>query len=202
MTTSSKKGGEKFGKLTIVGVRESARHRKCTHRAVSKAIETGRLSQEAYFLNDRGWPRIYLEIADVEWSINTDQTKQRKTQKPTEADGLQQETLFEQHPNGDNGNGKEKEFSLVAAQTLRMQYVAQREGLKLRQDLEQLIDKDEHRRELFQLARELRDAILQVPDRIAAECTASRDIGTTKRILLAELKASLRALTRVETDAE
>lgn len=66
-------------------IRAYARHRGCTHRAVQRAIKTGRVSKALVVVNGR--PRIAdFELADREWLANTNVFKARFRRVPVAAD--------------------------------------------------------------------------------------------------------------------
>ena len=54
----------------LLGVREYARHRGCSHSAVLKAITTGRIL-DAVSYDSKNKPRINAQDADRLWAINT-----------------------------------------------------------------------------------------------------------------------------------
>lgn len=58
-----------------MGLREYARHCNCSPNAVSRAIESGRITVER---DEKGRPRINPEIADAQWAVNTSHGHRRR----------------------------------------------------------------------------------------------------------------------------
>ena len=161
-------------------LRSLARRLGVSHTAVEKAIGAGRLPSSSG-RDAKGRPRILdLEAAAREWVENAS----RPAPPPAS-------------PAATNGNGA---ASLVEAQR---RVAAQRE-IKL--DLENrhrgglLIDAAFARRQSFEAARTVRDAILNVPDRIAAELAAETDVGRVHLRLERELRSALVSLAETLDD--
>jgi hypothetical protein len=60
----------------------------------------------------------------------------------------------------------------------------------------------DHRKILFEFARRIRDALLQVPSRSAALVAAESDQRSCQRIIEAEIRAVLQQLSQVEPPPE
>jgi hypothetical protein len=65
-----------------LGVREYAKHRRCSPSSVVKAISSERLTEHSVTRDARGRPRIDAALADREWDRNTDPNMQRATRRP------------------------------------------------------------------------------------------------------------------------
>lgn len=152
-------------------LRALARLLGVSHTAVEKAIVSGRLVTSVG-RTARGRPRILdFQAAVQEWREGG-------------------------RSNG-NGDSQPKAATLAEAQ---LRVAIQRE-LKL--DLENrrtggvLIDRAAEDRRDYEIGRTVRDAILNVPDRVAAELAAEMDAGRVHRRLEQELRAALVALAEV-----
>jgi len=148
-----------------------------THPAVIKAIRSGRLS--ASIAKDaKGHPRIVdAALALSEWKAGAT--------KP--------------HPSTANGREPRgpKPATLTEAQ---LRVAAQREiKLKLENDRTEghIIDAGQARREAFNAARIVRDGLLNIPDRIAAQVASETDPGRVYRLLEGEIRNALVGLAEL-----
>ena len=148
-----------------------------THPAVIKAIRSGRLS--ASIAKDaKGHPRIVdVVLALSEWKAGAT--------KP--------------HPSTANGREPRgpKPATLTEAQ---LRVAAQREiKLKLENDRTEghIIDAGQARREAFNAARIVRDGLLNIPDRIAAQVASETDPGRVYRLLEGEIRNALVGLAEL-----
>jgi hypothetical protein len=148
-----------------------------THPAVIKAIRSGRLL--ASIAKDaKGHPRIVdVALALSEWKVGA--TK----------------------PQPSAVNGRElrgpKPVTLTEAQ---LRVAAQREiKLKLENDRTEghIIDAGQARREAFTAARIVRDGLLNIPDRIAAQVASETDRGRVYRLLEDEIRNALVGLAEL-----
>jgi len=165
-------------------LRSLARRLGVSHTAVEKGLKAGRLPSSSG-CDARGRPKILnLDLAVLEWARNA--SKPSPSPAPTP-------------PTNGNGTGEHLPStpSLVEAQR---RVAAQREiklDLENRQRGGLLIDALVARRQSFEAARTVRDAILNVPDRIAAELAAETDPGRLHRRLEEELRRALVSLAEI-----
>jgi len=148
-----------------------------THPAVIKAIRSGRLSRSVA-KDAKGHPRIVdAAMALVEWREGT--TRPR--------------------PSAGNGRvSREARPTTLAEAQLRV--TAQREiKLKLENDRTEgnSIDIGKARRDAFNSARIVRDGLLNIPDRIAAEVAAETDAGRVHGLLEDEIRKALVSLAEL-----
>jgi phage terminase Nu1 subunit (DNA packaging protein) len=133
-----------------------------SHTAVQKAVDSGRLKRS--IAREDGRPYIAdPELAMQEWAAGAGKLRTDKPAPP----------------------------SLLEAQ--RRVAVERAHALKLsnRQKRGRLIDAGKARREAFECARAIRDSVLNVPDRLAAELAAERDAARVHARLDAELRKAL-----------
>lgn len=126
-----------------LSVRAYARHRGITHPAVLKAIAAGRIAR----LPDG---TVDPADADARWPLATDPSKPKGTVEPAI------ETRA-----ADGGS------TFLAARTLRESFRARRERLLFRRLEGTMIDAEEVRRAGFAAGRRVRDALLELRERIA-----------------------------------
>jgi hypothetical protein len=158
-----------------LSLRAFARRLGVSHTAVEKAIATGRLARSV--VRDRhGKPRIAdPEVATREWVDNV-----TKPAPPTNAVGGFSSLAEAQ-----------RRLAVERARKLRIENL-QKQG--------RLIDRSLASSQSFDCARTVRDAILGVPDRIAAELAAETDTGRVHRRLENELRVALASLAEVLSD--
>lgn len=132
-------------------IRGYARHRGVSDKAVRKAIEAGRIT-----LDDEG--QIDTAQADLEWSENTDQTKQNMM------------VAVDQHA------PKSERNSYTKIKTAHELYKAQLTQLALQEKKGQLIQKEMVRAQVGQLSRQVRDSWMNWPSRVSALMAAELDI--------------------------
>ncbi|SFM91514.1 elements of external origin [Nitrosomonas communis] len=139
-----------------LSIRAYARHRGVSHVAVIKAIEAGRIKQEADGTIDP-------EQADREWERNTALPRKKST--------MQNNTTAETISTG-SANGT----SLLQACTVNEVVKAQTNKVRLAQLKGELVDRPQAIAHVFQLARTERDAWLNWPARISAQLAAKLDV--------------------------
>ena len=161
-----------------------------TRQAVMRAITSGRLTKSTS-RTDRGWHRIDPELANKEWAAWTDRSKQEGARhkaggRPAATAGLFGPDEQELHAN---------RLTHSAASADRIMVDAELKRLDLEERRGTLIDRREAQTEAFQQGRDLRDAILRVPDRISSDLAAAAEPGQVHRLLTAELVAALETIT-------
>lgn len=167
------------GPARRITLRALARFLNVSHPAVVKAVKSGRLAKSIGFEN--GVPFIRdLALAGREWAAGA--TKAHVSTAASAAAA----------PPSDGGP-PDTEITLTRAQ---IQLSLQREeSLKLANDEKRgrLIDAEVVRRESFDCARSIRDALLNLPDRLAGELAAEPDSAVVWRRLDEELRKALQA---------
>jgi hypothetical protein len=152
--------------MAIMSLRAYARHRKCDLKAVQKAISAGRISA-----NEDG--QIDSEAADRDWARNTRAYTTSKV-------ALDDEDSFGQ-----------SQYS--RARAVREHYQARLAKLDFDERTGSLVSKDEVQISAFNVARECRDHMLNIPDRLAAMVAAEPDAAKCYEILSTEIRKALDA---------
>jgi len=206
-TAKKKKAGKRKGRKDAtrpVGVRRIspealAQFLGVSRQAVLKAIRTGRLSSTTAAKNDRGWWRIDGDRAVEEWKAATDPSLQRK-RKAGGAPRLEGTgSMFD--PNDKGGAGARAEPHDPAAGTTHALASARKTDaqaalaeLELRRRVGELVDADGTRRGFFHLARQVRDRLMVIPDRVCNELAAEDKPRKVHARLIAELTTVLAEL--------
>lgn len=208
-----------------VSRREYARLRGVSETAVRKAIEAGRISVEAD-------GSIDPERADREWVSRTDPARQRGADSralaaetaaetaraqaalgartaprgmkavPEDAIGVVREAL---HENGEDASPAEPpgaEFSFQKARTANEIIKAKLANVKLRKNLDELVDRPKAQAHVFDLGRQERDSWIGWPSRIAANMAAELgvDAHTMEDTLDRYLREHLETLSEIRID--
>jgi hypothetical protein len=164
-----------------LSVTEYAKSRGKSQPAVSEAIRQGRL-QKCLTVMPSGRYKIEPELADQEWADNTDVltggashlSKRTHPMKPPPEPG---ETLTYAEARAQHERFKSRLAELE---------VATIEG--------KLVNADEVKREAFRTARQVRDSLLNLPDRLAAELAAEPNQFKVHQRLVKEIRRALEEL--------
>jgi hypothetical protein len=142
----------------FLGLREYARWREAkgltgtTHRAVTKAIESGRLFKS--IKNIGGKVRINPIIADQEWDVTTRPAPLKVTPERTE---------------NENPEKTVRDNPMANARLMDLAFSAKMSRLRFEEKSGKLVDIDKVRIEAFKVHRKIRDAINGLPDRLAPD---------------------------------
>ena len=188
-----------------MSVKQYAEHRGCGDRAVSVALQRGRISRNA-----EGW--IDPVQADIDWEKNTnprmsaankrngaigqEMRRKREQQPPTES-AAEMPTpppgpvLLSQH--------SEEIDRLHRARAVRERYAALNVKLDYEERSGQLINRREVESTTEMHAKLLQDQILAVPDRISAQLAAESDAAVVHSILDAELRLVLERVAAIHS---
>lgn len=162
-----------------------AKHRGVTLPAVLRAIREGRLPTSAVQRESGRWD-IDPAQADAEWSANTDSgqgapahAKRRQT-APEQATGDDQQT--------------DVPLTYAEARAQHERFKARLSQLEMEQREAKLVEADAVKREAFRVARLVRDALLNLPDRVAGELAAEANQFKVHQQLVSEIRRALEDL--------
>ena len=150
--------------MAAMSQRAYAQHRGVSHKAVQKAIESGRVP----VLPDG---RIESDVADEQWDRNT-----------------REHAPFSGQDDDGSGFGA-TQYS--KARAVREHYQARLAKLEYEERVGSLVSKDEVRVAAFNKTRQFRDAMLNIPDRLAAMLAAEPDAAKCYEILTTEIRKAL-----------
>ena len=172
------------GRSGALSLRKLAHELGATDGAIRKVIKAGRL-KDSIGRDSKGKPTCKdLAAAKVEWAKN-------RTRPPSNGKAVTSRTPG---PIPGEQPTSRRPTSLADAMlrvTFQREVKLELENMKARG---QLLDAAEERRRDFECARTVRDNILNVPDRLAAELAAESDPGRVHRRLDDELRAALEVL--------
>jgi hypothetical protein len=167
--------------MPIVGLSDYARQRGISPAAVTKAIKDGRIKR-AVILGSKGKKSIDSEIADQEWAASTDTTMGAPSHAVPRGHNIATQPGGADTPSFMESKAKRESFM---AELARLEY-EEKSGV--------LVQVDEVKREAFRAARIVRDSMLNIPDRVAAELAAETDPFRIQQRLSAEIRLALTEL--------
>ena len=91
-------------------------------------------------------------------------------------------------------DGEAPTGSFAEAQAEKERYKAKLAKLEYEEKIGKLVDRESVEREAFRVARVVRDAMLSIPDRLAALVTAETDQAKNHAVLTQEIMAALKGL--------
>ncbi len=159
-----------------ISAKAYAKHRGVTLPAVLSAISTGRL-EKSVRKQGPGY-RINCELADEEWSQNTDSG----SGAPAHAKNTQ---AADPPIDGDTP------ISYAEARAQHERFKARLAQLELEQREAKLVEAEVVKQEAFRVARMVRDALLNLPDRVAGELAAETNQFKVHQRLSLEIRRAL-----------
>jgi hypothetical protein len=167
---------------------EYARHRGISRQAVSKAIRSGRI-----VLTQDGM--IDPAAADASWRRNTDPSKPSNSVagNPRGAVPRARRSVTQAHSVATSGLSPGPDYHVSRA--VRETYLAKLVRLEFEVKTGKLIDAEESRHAAFQDNRRVRDLLLAIPDRTAAQLAACPDPAECHRLLAAEIRRACEELS-------
>ena len=158
--------------LTIK-ISDFAKQKGVTVDAVSRAIRDGRL-RESVVKTQGKYPRLLPDVALREWAENTTPGHGgNHAKQASEADS------------------DDAPASFAASRAKREHYQAELARLELETKQASLVPADEVRKQAFSVARQVRDQLLNIPDRVAAELASVEDQFEIHRLLTGEIRKAL-----------
>lgn len=162
--------------MVAMTLREFGRMRGVSHQAVRKAISAGRLSKSVSY--DRsGRPLIDPDVAEGEWEARTHPVHGGRREPGV--------------PLSPAGPGTAAASTFAQSRALREAYMARLAKLEFEEKTGQLVRADEVRNEAFKTGRLIREAMLNIPDRVAAEIAAEGDPALIHKRLTDEVRHAL-----------
>lgn len=163
-----------------VSLTEYSRVRGVSHEAVRKAVKVGRLSRSVVF-GPTGKARLIPQIADEEWAANTDKSQQRVPAVPPPRP----------EPAPEPEQNEPRTATFQQARTLREAYMARLARLEFEEKSKLLVRTEAVKNEAFKIARVVRDNLLNIPDRVAAELANETNQFKVHQRLTHEIRRAL-----------
>lgn len=181
----------------LLTISQYARHRGCSHEAVRKAIDCGRIPKQ---LDESGKRhQIDPDIADKCWEQNTNKAKQKggdavrkkyvkytvETDTTEDADEEPESEESKALPRY-NESIKKKEY-----------YKAEMAKMDFEEKQGTLVKADEVKRAAFDMARTLREQLYNIPDRLAQTLAVESDPDRVHAEIIRELDQILGELASI-----
>lgn len=213
MPSKTKKTPPEEEPRQLLSLRAFAAHRDVSPAAVRKAMATGRLTEASCSRTGRGHWKIDVEKADAEWEANTDPLQQREKHRQAADDDSP--TLFPDAgklPPGQLDAPKQPKAPAATAkngstladlQAEKLRWQTENARLEFQRTAGELVERRDVEREADRCARLVRDALLRVPDRVAALCASSGDVAEISERIESEIRDALEAVAeQLEKDDE
>lgn len=165
----------------LLSAKAYAKHRGVTLAAVLKAITEARLS-ESVRRRGPGY-QIDVQLADKEWATNTDSGSGYPAHAKNRGTAVDA-------PESD----PEQPISYAEARAQHERFKARLAELELETREGKLVEADAVKREAFRVARLVRDALLNLPDRVAGELAAETNQFKVHQRLTHEIRRALEDL--------
>lgn len=166
--------------MASIGLRAYAKLKGVSPEAVNRAIKSGRLVKSVT-RDKKNWPRIDPKLADKEWEENTHQGN----------------SLLERKKRAENESAKAQaspSSSYANSKAIRENYLARLAKLDYEERSGKLVDAEAVKKEAFKVARTVRDGLLNIPDRVAAEFAGLTKPHEIHVRLSEEIRKALEAL--------
>jgi hypothetical protein len=168
--------------MGLVSLKDYARQRGISAAAVTKAIKDGRLAR-GIVVDETGKRKVDPAIADSEWAGSTDTTMGAPSHANPRGHSIQAEPVT----SGDTP-------TFMESKAKRESFMAELARLEYEEKSGALVQVDEVKKEAFRVARIVRDSMLNIPDRVAAELAAETDPFKVQKRLADEIRLALTEL--------
>lgn len=165
-----------------ISAAQYATHRGVSKPAVLQAIREGRLKQSVTREEGQKAYKIDPELADKEWAATTSLDRGEHNNRMMLRDA------------GAEGDAA----SFAASRAKREAYEAELARLKFEQQAGTLVDAESVKKEAFKTSRTIRDAMLNIPDRVASELSGLDDAFAIHRRLTEEIRKVLESALGVD----
>lgn len=157
--------------MPLMSLKEYAAHRGVSPAAVTIAVKSGRCPVE---LDPMGVKKIDSEKADAQWvsgggAGNPPGTKQQKSQE------------------NNSGSGS----TIIQSRTVKEAYAARMAKLDYEERIGKTIEAEKVREDAFKAARIIRDNMLNIPDRLAAEVAGETNQFVIHKKITEEIKKAI-----------
>jgi hypothetical protein len=170
-----------------MSVKAYARHRGCSQKSVQVAIKSGRINRNAEGLIDS-------DQADKDWAANTGPPRGRFALTGHRSRGSETPASAAADPDIPPSTASQTQLNFAQARAAREVFQARLTKIELEERQGNLIKRRDVDFQARDCARITRDAILNVPDRVAALLAAENDPAVVRELLDTELRTVLERL--------
>ena len=169
----------------LLSANQYARHRGVSPGAVLAAIRTKRLLKSVDRLGTAY--QIDPDLADAEWNENTDQNRGY----PAQVKKVEEQVAEKVEEPGPSEAVATRPISYAEARAQHERFKARLAELELEQREGKLVEAEAAKKEAFRIARLVRDAMLNIPDRVSAELAAEGNQFKVHQRLTQEIRRAL-----------
>lgn len=185
-----------------ISIREFSRRLGCSDTAIHKAIKTGRIIK-GFNVKTK---RIIPEIATEEYRNNTNPNQARVVfdgkKLPANLPKVEKKTIAQADSQADLQSKHYRPISSDAdintARKADMVYKAKLRELEYKQKTGSLVEKEAVYRELFRAGKELRTALMSIPDQIIDDVLACNTRNEAHALLSKTIAQTLEMLSDIE----
>lgn len=183
----------------LIGIREAARRLGVSDTAVHKAIKAGRVNIAGRTETSQR-PLVAWPQTQDDWLANSDGSKRShigSTGSPRRAADPAPEVDLPVSSRPDQGNEPDVQQhattvsaapSYAQSRAIREAYQARLSKLEFEEKSGKLIDANEVKVRAFRMARNARDALMTLPDRLAPILASSTDVHEVHKLLLEDIE--------------
>lgn len=162
--------------------------------AVRKAIASGRLVRSVVY-DEKGRPSIDPDLAEQEWSDQTHPSHGGKRGAASVKKSLTDDPVTDAAPPDEPRTTPAAAAATFAqSRAIKEAYLARLAKLEFEEKSAALVKADAVKNEAFKVARLVRDALLNIPDRVSADLAADADAFTVHRKISLEIRKALEGL--------
>jgi hypothetical protein len=177
-----------------VNLSEYGRQRGCTSQTVKVAIESGKLRQSVRQKANGKW-EVLPDAANIEWALTRKNTTMTDILPPN-APSIEAVKSAARNQSTVNNVNPDK-ISLFEAQRRHENAKAEKAELQLAEYKGTLVNADDIKTEAFKMARMVRDGMLNIPDRVAAEFAGMTAAFDIHKRLTDEIHKALESLATI-----
>jgi hypothetical protein len=173
-----------------VTVREYAKHRGITERSARRYLSDGLIPEPAIIREGRF---LFINQTAADKALNSSLTTRRQLLEgkplPSAGKAAQKVKIETVQKGGTTG------LSFHDARTLAQRHKTALLKIELDEKTGRLVDAEQVKVSAFNRARQVRDSLLNIPDRISPILAAEREERTVSAMLVKEIKIALEELT-------
>ena len=178
--------------MNHVTMAEFARIKGVSIEAVRKAVKTGRLVNSLKITPGKKVPKIDPVVAAAEWERNTDHSKRTNGGdiriEPRQTPYTKPDVIRHNEPIANGGP------SITQSKAILEAYKARLARIEYELKIEKLVEASDVKEQAFRLGRQLRDSMLNIPDRVSAEFAGIAIASEIHTRLTDEIRKVLEAL--------
>ena len=183
-----------------ISIREYARQRGCSDTAVRKAVDSGKIVRGIIDQHTKR-PKILPSIADVEWSSYTNPNYNRTSKSggkasPPVPPSAPIVDVSEEEPSAPPARTGGK--SLAQIKLLQAEVRLQTDALELKRKKGDLVDRKQVYNALFAMGREVKNTVMNIPDRYIDAILAAPTRNDAHTVLTNALIEALETMTEMQ----